>query len=87
LFAGDLGSGTTKIFFQKGLDKPINHFCFSEDDLPVGPWHARGSCAGKLHAFPAIASPYFRGKYIGKSGARGTEKRPFRQSTRILRGT
>jgi hypothetical protein len=33
-FGGDLGSGTTKIFFQKGLDRGANHFCFSEIKLP-----------------------------------------------------
>jgi hypothetical protein len=33
LFGSDLGSETTKIFFQKGLDRPANHFCFSEVDF------------------------------------------------------
>jgi hypothetical protein len=32
-----LGLGTTKIFFQKGLDRPANHFCLSEYDLSVVP--------------------------------------------------
>jgi len=62
------GWGQQKSFFKRDLtDRQIT----SVFQKVIRPSYARGSCAGKVHAFTSIASPYFRSKYIGKSGARG----------------
>src|SRR5580658_194008 len=71
LFGVDLGSRTTEIFFQKGLDKPANHFCFSEDDLLL-----------QLHPADEIALSERRALVAENVVSRGRVEKEIRQRER-----